>query len=360
MQSNIQKSVDFSGENIYAGFDVHKKSWKVTIMTDCVTHKTFVQPPSPEILVNYLRENFPGGNYHSAYEAGFCGFWIHNQLKKFGVNSIVVNPADIPTSQKEKVQKEDKRDSIKIARELRKGELKPIYVPSTKSVENRSLVRMRHLLVKDMARYKQRVKSFLYFHGISLPEEFDKKQGYWSKRFINWLKSIELTQSTGKHALAILIRESESLRVSILDITKQIHILSESEPYKQQTELLRTIPGIGLITTMTILTELDDINRFKSNDDLCSYIGLVPMMNDSGEKERHGDLTFRANHILRRMLIESSWIVVRHDPALMKAYHDYCKRMVPNKAIIRIARKLLNRIRYVLKNQQPYEKLKMK
>ena len=102
------KIKDFTGENIYVGFDVHKKSWQVSIMTEHAMHKGFSQPPSVETLVNYLQANFSGGTYHSAYEAGFCGFWIHRELEKLGVNSMVVNPADIPTTQKEQVQKEDK------------------------------------------------------------------------------------------------------------------------------------------------------------------------------------------------------------------------------------------------------------
>jgi transposase len=117
MEAQVKK-IDFTGQNIYAGFDVHKKSWKVTIMAEDTFYKTFTQPPNPEVLYNYLKSNFPGGNYHSAYEAGFCGFWIHDKLTSLGVRSIVVNPADIPTTDKERVQKEDKRDSRKIARSL--------------------------------------------------------------------------------------------------------------------------------------------------------------------------------------------------------------------------------------------------
>ena len=59
--------------------------------------------------------------------------------------------------------------------------------------------------------------------------------------------------------------------------------------------------------------------------------------------------------VLRSALVESSWIAARMDPALMKSYCDYCQRMEPNEAIIRIAKKLLKRISYVLKNQKPYE-----
>ena len=75
MQTQSNK-LDFNGQNIYVGLDVHLKSWKVTIMTDYITHKTFSQPPKTEALYNYLERNFPGGVYHSAYEAGFCGYWI--------------------------------------------------------------------------------------------------------------------------------------------------------------------------------------------------------------------------------------------------------------------------------------------
>lgn len=350
------KIKDFTGENIYVGFDVHKKSWQVSIMTDHATHKSFSQPPSVGTLVNYLQTNFSGGTYHSAYEAGFCGFWIHRELEKLGVNSVVVNPADIPTTQKEQVQKEDKRDSVKIAKGLRSGNLNAIYIPSEKSVEDRGLVRIRHLLVKDAVRYKSRIKGFLNFHGIPIPNSFNQS-GHWSKRFMSWLGSIEMKSESGKYSINVLIREIESLRSNILDVTKRIRQLSQTQDYKVRVELLQSVPGIGLITGMTFLTEIDKIERFESTDKLCSFIGLVPTMHSSGEKEVHGHITYRSNHLLRRMLIESSWIAIRYDPALMRAYHEYCKRMVPNKAIIRIARKLITRIQFVLVNKQAYKKL---
>ena len=118
METQVKK-INFSGQNIYVGFDAHLKSWKVTIMAEGIVYKTFTQPPEPEVLNNYLKNNFPGGIYHTAYEAGFCGYWIQDKLLSFGMKSIVVNPADIPTTDKERVQKEDKRDSRKIAKSLR-------------------------------------------------------------------------------------------------------------------------------------------------------------------------------------------------------------------------------------------------
>ena len=206
MEAQVKK-IDFTGQNIYAGFDAHLKSWKVTVMAEDIIYKTFTQPPNPEVLYNYLKKNFPGGTYHSAYEAGFCGYWIHDKLVSFGIKSMVVNPADISTTNKERVQKEDKRDSRKIARSLSNGTLTPIYVPSIQVQRDRSLMRTRSMLIKDLTRYKNRIKGFLHFYGITLDEPFAKPQNHWSNRFIKWLEGIEIDDGSGKESLLELISD---------------------------------------------------------------------------------------------------------------------------------------------------------
>ena len=93
--------LNFEGQNFYVGIDVHLKTWTVSIMSEHLMLKTFTQPAQPDKLLNYLVRNYPGGNYHSVYEAGFSGFWSHYKLKEMGINNIVINPADVPTTQKE-------------------------------------------------------------------------------------------------------------------------------------------------------------------------------------------------------------------------------------------------------------------
>jgi len=352
------RRLNFQGAKINVGFDVHLKSWKVTVMTNDLVLKTFTQPPSPKILINYLHKNYPGASYYTAYEAGFCGFWIHYELVKYGINSIVVNPADIPTTHKEKVQKEDKRDSKKIARGLANGELVGIYIPSTHTLADRSLVRTRDSIVGDLRRYKQRIKSILMFNGIVIPEQFDKSS-CWSNRFFNWLKEIPMSHDTAKQSLDLLINQCLLLRSSVLTITKQIHALSKTDRYRKNVTLLISIPGIGILTAMSLLTELEDIKRFRNNDHLCSFIGLSPTSDSSGDKEKVGNITMRANALLRSTLIECAWMTIRKDPALLNSYLRYCQRMDKNKAIVRIAKKLVHRIQFVLKNQIPYQLMKV-
>lgn len=349
------KQLDFTGENIYAGIDVHLRSWKVTLLTDELFLKTYSQPPEPEKLVSHLKRNYPGAKYYAGYESGFSGFWAQKELERLGVETVILNAADIPTTHKEKVQREDKRDSRKIARTLKSKDYEKVYVPSDTTLHDRMLVRMRGTLVKDLSRNKNRIKSLLHFHGIRIPEQFVGKS-YWSRIWLSWLESLRFNNENGDFTMKIILEHVEEQRKRLLKVNRKIRALSKTECYHKQARLLQGIPGIGLISAMVILTELEIIDRFKSLDKLCAYIGLIPSTDSSGDNEIEGDMTPRGHSNLRKTIIESAWTAARNDPALTMKYNALIRRMESNKAIVRIAKKLLNRIRYVLKNQSEYVK----
>ena len=100
---------------------------------------------------------------------------------------------------------------------------------------------------------------------------------------------------------------------------------------------------------------IEDINRFQKQDHLYSYCGLTPDCHSSGDIERIGKVSRRGNIFIKTVLIECAWVAVRKDPALLLYYKQQLPKMERNKAIIKVARKLLNRIRYVLKNKAEYQ-----
>lgn len=342
---------DFTGQNIYVGIDTHLKSWNVTVMMEPYYQKTFSQNANAMTLFNHLQEYYPGGSYFSAYEAGFAGFMPHYRLMELGIQSIVVNPADVPTTGKEKVQKNDSRDSQKIARSLKNGELTPIYVPSLQTLADRSLVRLRKTVARDLAKTKTQIKSFLHCNGIDIPEDLSKEN--WTRKFIKWLTEIEI--GPFRDTLDGHLGKYHYVYAQKLGISRKVKILSATPRYKENMELLQSIPGVGYITAITFLTEIENIKRFKNLDRLCGFIGLVPSTNSSGENERIGEITPRGHRILRDILIEASWKAIGKDPALGTTYSRLGNRMKPNKAIIRITKKILSRMRFVLNNRTRYE-----
>ncbi len=354
MNATQRNKLDFKGQNIYIGIDVHLKSWSVSVLSENAVLKKFSQNPEPEALHKFLAANYPGASYHSVYEAGFSGFWIHERLTALGITNIVVNPADVPTMNKEKLRKTDAVDCGKLARELRSGTLKGIYVPAPQMLEIRSLIRLRNSIVKDSTREKNRIKSLLRFHGIEIPEKFLNPNSYWTKAFLQWLREVKLTTEYGRKALDLHIDQYIRLREMLLQETRTIRALSREESFAEPLRLLMTVPGIGITTGISFITEIDDIVRFKNADRLASYIGLIPMCHSSGEKDGVGDITIRKHAILRCNIIEAAWKAVRFDPALTMAYEQYRQRMNAQKAIVKIAHKLVNRIYFVLKRKQEY------
>ena len=84
-----RKELNFEGQNIYIGIDVHLKTWHVSILTESGCLKKHSQQSSAQALFEHLKKHYPNGNYLSAYEAGFSGFSTYYSLLVFTTGVIV-------------------------------------------------------------------------------------------------------------------------------------------------------------------------------------------------------------------------------------------------------------------------------
>lgn len=347
------KTITFSNLHFFIGIDTHLKHWRVTIRNSSLELKTFSMNPSADELYRYLVKHYPDGTFFIVYEAGFCGFWPQRRFSELGLNCIVVNPADVPSTNKEKVTKSDPVDSRKLARELENGSLKAIYVPGVYQEQLRSLMRLRFRLVQNQTRVKNRIKMLLYNYGIIIPKEH-LSNSRWSGYFIHWLNSVKLSSSAGQFTLDNLLLQLHQTREHLKEVLRQLRLEAKSDNIAPIINSLVSVPGIAFITAMSIYTEIIDIKRFNTFEQLCSFVGLVPSTYSSGETEYTRGISFRHNKFLRPILIEAAWTAVKKDPALTLRYSELIKQMPKQKAIIRIAKKLLRRIRHVWLYQDNY------
>ena len=355
METKVNQKL-FEGQSIYVGIDCHKKNWTVTFLGEEYEHKTISQDPDPAILASYLKKNFPGANYLAVYEAGFNGFESCRKLRQSGVNCYVIHAADVPTSHKEKIQKIDPVDSRKLARSLRSKEFKPIHVPEQWIEADRLLIRQRFRIVKDLTRTKNRITAILFQFNIKIPHNFTSNNTrHWSKAYLKWLKELPLNHESLKFAIDNYVHIGETQRSELLHINKQVRALSQKTAYVNNYNWLISMPGVGVVTAMMFLVQIGDIRRFACLDDLCNYIGLVPSMHGSGDKNKTGKMVNRGRKELKILLIEAAWEAVRLDPAMMATFNRLSLRMHKNKAIIRIARKMVSRMRTILLNQTAYQ-----
>jgi transposase len=348
-----QNILDFTNKIIFIGMDVHKKDWKIAIYFQGMLLQTLSMDPSPEGLVKYLEKNYPGGRYTSVYEAGFCGYWIDRELRRLGVKNIVVNPSDVPSRSKERRRKTDKIDARKLGRELCSGNLQGIYIPTEQEESIRALSRLRKQITRDQTRTKNRIKSFLNYLGQKVPENHVMK--HWSGRYIKYLEDLQNKYEGLKYTMDGLLENLRQLRMQLANITRELKsLVEEKKTLTEVVKRLMSVPGIGFITAITIYAEILQIRRFRQLDEISSYVGFSPATASSGDKEKDLGLDRQQNKYLRNMIIESAWIAVRKDLALTMAFGRLLQRMSKQEAIIRISKKLLNRIMYVWKNNEDY------
>ena len=347
--------VSFKGQNIYVGIDVHLKTWHVTTLTESGCKYSFAQHADAKELFDRLNKKFPEAHFKSAYEAGFCGFSAHYALMEFGFENIVVHAADIPTTGKEKALKTDAVDSEKIAWSLKRGELTGIYIKDKRYMDDTNLMRLRQRFIADLSRQKNRTKHLLYSQGVTYPERFRKNSTHWSRNFMKWLLEEAKLLSEQKMSLILLCEQVENTRKAILKVTREIRRLSTIDRYKGNYDLLITVPGLGLITSMSVLTELDnDIMRFPNERSFVAILGLIPTCHDSGDKKVSGEKINRGNKHLGPLIVEASWVAIQRDLELSAYYSKCCQSMKPHKAIIKVARKLACRAYAVLKTKTRY------
>lgn len=349
---NKVNQLSFSGHTIYCGLDAHKTNWKINCRMGDVEIASFSQNADAALLKKHMSRNYPDAEIKVVYEAGFCGFEIQRSLKKLGMECIIVNAADVPTSDKERKRKDDKRDARKLSRELADGSLEAIYVPDQSMEHARSLVRQRHRLMQDQTRCKNPIKHLLMFSGLRI----ESTQERWSQKYLKQLRQLDCGTEALRSALDLAVEQYQQIRKLLKEATLLMRKLLKQEPFTTVQKYLQSIDGIGIINGMTIQTELQDIYRFKTLDSLCDYAGFVPDISSSNDTIVIRGITHRCNEFLREAIVESSWILLRKDPAMLMKYNEYRKRMNPNKAIIRIGKHLLSRIRYVWKNQKEYER----
>ena len=120
-------------------------------------------------------------------------------------------------------------------------------------------------------------------------------------------------------------------------------------------KLLKSAPGIGPLTSIRLILELGNVDRFKRKEEFASFLGLTPGEYSSGEQERKGHITKQGNRWIRSWLVESSWVAIRHDQVLLEKFNNVYKHCgSKKKAIVAVARKMGIRLRALLLTGQPY------
>jgi len=299
-----------------------------------------------EALKPYLR-----GGLTVAIEAGNQTAWIHDKLKGLGAKVWVVNPAKVRLIAESR-QKTDKVDAKVLCELLRlKGLPRPVYMPGQETRSLRGLLAARRQLVTARVKLTNVVRGLLRQEGIRL-------QGGSLKSQVGWQRLMTRTYA-GSHWPVVLEAYFQSFLHLSRSIQKLERELSQVVKSDARVRRLRTIPGVGWVSSLTFLSAVDKVQRFASSRRLIGYSGLAPTVRESSERTQYGPITRQGRKEIRGTWVEAAHRVVTHRSSeakpLQRWYWRVAKRRGGKTAIVALTRKLLTVAYQMLKEGKDYD-----
>jgi transposase len=328
----------------YFGMDVHKRHITVAAMDG--EQEIVVKPRTiqAERFWEWARKHLRSTDV-VAIEASADTWYYYDELSGLAGEVAVANTAQMGRVGSRRV-KTDKRDALALAKSLAAKMLPRVWVPPEHVRQLRSLTAHRRRLVRDRAAAKNRLHSILRRHHLQAPagNPFCQKNEKW------WLELDipQVAQLRVRHELVHL----QHLRQLLSETDAEIARLSASAQWVDEVVFLIQLPGIGLVSAMTVLGAIGTIERFESASKLVGYAGLGASVHASGDTHRTGKITKEGRRELRTGLIECAWAAVRHSPYWQTQYEKLSQRLGKPKAITVIARKLLVTIWHVLSKRE--------
>lgn len=279
------------------------------------------------------------------FETCTAAGWVADLCEELGVGFFVANPNGEAWRWSTIKRKTDRDDALKLARLTALHQLPTVHVPSRAVRAKRALLKYRQSVVSHRVSLQNEIRAVWQAQGFApLPAG---KCG-WTKASIALLKeqSRPLAECEPEEfwrgQLAMLLEALDHARTQEKELEHRLEQLAKSDAHVQR---LLTIPGVGRRTAEVICAYLDDPKRFQSGREVSSYAGLVPVQYQSGQSDRRGRITKRGSRLLRKMLVECGWLLIRYNPWAAKLVQRISKGQKTRRkqAIVALARKLLVR-----------------
>lgn len=275
---------------------------------------------------------------------------ITRLLEQYGEQAGIDMTAQVLDARKlriiaESVNKSDKVDAEALTELTRSGlHLPRCYVPDDEVFALREHLRGRSDLVRVRTMLKNRVHALLHRRGLVTPPKLD----LFSAAGRRWLAELTLDEA-GRSLLDQSLTVIDQLEARVKRSDRELDKQAKRQRWCQSEALLRSMPGVGRITALTVLAELGELTRFPSRSAVANYAGLVPVQRVSNDKQSSGGVTKRGSNHLRRVLIEAAWQAVTRSAKYGQQYERIKTRRGCQKAITAVARKMLEDMYTILK-----------
>ena len=309
-------------------------------------------------------------------------YWrpVWNILEGHGLDLLLANPQQVKALHG---RKSDKRDSQRIAEFLHDRRLDGSFVPPREIRELRLLTRSRVNWLEERNEVHNKIRDLLETFNIKLSSVASDLMGVTGQNILTAIANgMDSPERLSWKARGSLRKKEQQIKESLKGdfspffqnllqmhlrhyefLTGQVdkidaEITKYIEPYREQVELLRTIPGIDLIIACQLLAEMGpDMSVFPTSGQCSSWAGLCPGQNESAGINK-SSRTKKGNRYLRSSLTQAAWAIShKKDGYLRAVFHRTKASRGWGKAIVAVAHKVLTIAYELLKSGKPYHDL---
>jgi transposase len=268
-------------------------------------------------------------------EVGTHSRWASSLLTSLGHDVIVANPWKVRLIAAS-IKKTDRSDAETLARLGRSDPrlLSPITHRSMDAHADLEIIHARQALIASRSLLINHVRGAVKPFGARLPT---------CDAHVFHKKVAAAVPDVLRPALEPLLAVIEKLTGEIFQADARLeHIMEERYPV---TKVLRQVPGVGPLISLTYILTIGDPGRFKTSRQVGPYLGLVPRQRESGERAPQLRISKAGNKYLRQLLVSGAHYILGFrgpDTDLRRWGLKYAAggKTAKKRAVVAVARKL--------------------
>lgn len=284
-----------SSVTIFVGLDYHQEMVQLCVLDEAGCVLTNRRLLNNTDVIRQAAEHY--GTVQAAAIESCCGAAdLAQELREGGWSVSLAHPGFV-ARMKQNPDKTDFGDARLLADLLRVGYLPKVWLAPERIRRLRRLVRYRRQLVDQRRNLKLRIRAVLRENRLKPKERISA----WTKRWRHWLEHEAELHEDDRWIVAEHLEAMDRLSQKISEVEARLSKKTQDDLVVAQ---LLSLPGVGLVTAMTLRAEVGQFDRFQSGKQLAKFCGLSPRNASSGQRQADAGVIQAGNPQLRSVLAE--------------------------------------------------------
>jgi len=342
------------------GIDLHKASISVCVMSPDrqVLARQRMACNDPAGIVAFFQD---WGPFQAVIEATASYEWLFQLLEPLAQRVVLAHPKKLRIIA-ESTRKSDRLDAQVLAEFLALDMIPPAFRPAPRQRQHRQPAVGDRRLVRHRSYVSGRITSVCCKIRVILADYNADRKDLFTPSGLKYLAQVKVSEAD-RFVLDQLVAERKRLRDQLAAVEKQLRAFARSAPVAEAEAravtdrwlaVVDSIPYVGPVTVDVVVSELGDVQRFRSQKRAAAYAGLALGHRESGGRSKELGITKEGSPLLRWAMIQTAWRLVQRTQRWRSIFEPLARRRGKKRAIVAVARRVLCMIVSLMQSGQRY------